>query len=362
MLKTEPGGTAGVQIWDNDPAFNLEQLPYLVYAPEPGLRANGKRKEFKAFVFNAPGTGGEVKLSELSPVPSATAKGISRGPNGYPFAGLEPVEGHPAQKQPMVDSETGPVPAGGPVDFTETIHDGIVDEVQNNQTALDAASAVLDVAIQGKIGSGLKWKGGWNPATNSPALVDGTGTAGDQWMATVEGTRNFGSGGKAFSPGDCAVYNGATWDRFARELFTLNGQWVQIGGNADYPRSSAPFEAFAATVEPNNAINGDMWADYSGDPPTITTTSLSLLNVGVPTDQILAATGAVPISGFMEWTVIAGTPPAGLVLSSAGELSGTPTATGAFSFTVRAKNAFGSATQPYSGTVGAAVEIGRAHV
>lgn len=78
VLKNEPGGTAGVRIWANDPAFNLEEpgLPYLVYAPN-GLRANGKRVEFKAFVFYAPSIDVTFKLSELSPVPSATAEGIS---------------------------------------------------------------------------------------------------------------------------------------------------------------------------------------------------------------------------------------------------------------------------------------------
>jgi PKD repeat protein len=88
-----------------------------------------------------------------------------------------------------------------------------------------------------------------------------------------------------------------------------------------------------------------LWAtDETSAAPTITTTTLDSLRVGIAFSQQLAATGDTPIT----W---AGTPPAGLTLSSAGLLSGTPTTEGAYSFTVTATNAEGSDEQLYAGNV-----------
>ena len=86
----------------------------------------------------------------------------------------------------------------------------------------------------------------------------------------------------------------------------------------------------------------------TGDPPVITTTSLNdggALAVGSSFSETLTATGAP------SWAVHTGTPPAGLTLSPTGVLSGTPTASGAYDFTVRATNDFGHADQRYTGTV-----------
>ncbi|MGA8540423.1 MAG: putative Ig domain-containing protein [Terriglobales bacterium] len=72
-----------------------------------------------------------------------------------------------------------------------------------------------------------------------------------------------------------------------------------------------------------------------GAPPalTITTTSLSAATVGTAYSQTLQATGGVP---SYSWRVSAGGLPAGLSLSSAGVISGTPsgTSTGTINFTV----------------------------
>ncbi len=74
----------------------------------------------------------------------------------------------------------------------------------------------------------------------------------------------------------------------------------------------------------------------------VTVTSASPLaqgTVGVPYSAQLTADGA----GAYVWSVSAGAPPAGLTLSSTGLLAGTPTAPGATSFTVVAKDALNSA-------------------
>lgn len=57
------------------------------------------------------------------------------------------------------------------------------------------------------------YKGTWNPATNTPALADGVGTAGWTYRVTVSGDRNLGSGIISFLAGDDVIYNGTVWER-----------------------------------------------------------------------------------------------------------------------------------------------------
>lgn len=66
--------------------------------------------------------------------------------------------------------------------------------------------------------------------------------------------------------------------------------------------------------------------------PEITTTSLPNGAIGIAYSQTLAATGG---DGSLSWSITAGSLPAGLSLSSAGVISGTPTASGTSNFTVR---------------------------
>lgn len=108
------------------------------------------------------------------------------------------------------------------------------------------------------------------------------------------------------------------------------------------------------TEKPDNMQDGDWWAPLVEEPevpvitaPTINTVTLAALTQGTPTNQNLSVTGTSPIM----WTVTSGTLPAGLNLSSTGILSGTPTGSGAYSFTATATNQGGSDAQAYTGTI-----------
>ncbi len=81
--------------------------------------------------------------------------------------------------------------------------------------------------------------------------------------------------------------------------------------------------------------------------PVITTTSLPQATVGAAYSQTLGATGSTP----MTWSISSGTPPAGVTLSSSGVLSGAPSASGTFNFTVQASNSAGSDVQALTLTV-----------
>jgi len=67
-------------------------------------------------------------------------------------------------------------------------------------------------------------------------------------------------------------------------------------------------------------------------PVDITTTSLSNGEVAAPYEAILGVTGG---REFYHWSLISGSLPPGLMLNSKGEITGTPTASGTYNFTVR---------------------------
>ena len=96
------------------------------------------------------------------------------------------------------------------------------------------------------------------------------------------------------------------------------------------------------------------WADgawtQAGNEPVITTLEPPAGAVDVGYTFTFQATGDVPIT----WTVSVGSVPAGLSLSSAGVLSGTPSGTGTTNFTVQATNAEGSDTLACSLVIGTA--------
>ena len=76
----------------------------------------------------------------------------------------------------------------------------------------------------------------------------------------------------------------------------------------------------------------------AGTPPSITTSSLPSGTSGSAYSTTLAAIATPPIT----WSLTSGSLPAGLTLSTAGVISGTPTATGTFGFTVTASNSAGT--------------------
>ena len=59
----------------------------------------------------------------------------------------------------------------------------------------------------------MNYLGSWNASTNTPTLVDGTGTAGDIYLTSVAGTQNLGSGNIDFAEGDWVVYSGTVWEK-----------------------------------------------------------------------------------------------------------------------------------------------------
>jgi hypothetical protein len=66
--------------------------------------------------------------------------------------------------------------------------------------------------------SGTEYKGTWNPTTNTPTLVDGTGTNGWFYYVDADGSRDLGSGIIDFQEGNIVIYD------------NVSNQWKKVGG------------------------------------------------------------------------------------------------------------------------------------
>ncbi|HXL20973.1 MAG TPA: putative Ig domain-containing protein [Candidatus Dormibacteraeota bacterium] len=136
---------------------------------------------------------------------------------------------------------------------------------------------------------------------------------------------------------------------------TLSSAGV-ISGTPTGPNTTASFTVKAtdsSTVSPQSVTQALSIAINLPPAPSITTTTLPNGVQGTPYSQTISATAGLAPYSF----TFTGTLPAGLTLSSAGVISGTPTAFGTANFTVKvtdSSNPAQTATQPLSIKINAA--------
>jgi hypothetical protein len=114
-----------------------------------------------------------------------------------------------------------------------------------------------------------------------------------------------------------------------------------------------------ATFSANYAVRQFLLVVNAGTAPVITTSTVPFGNVGLPYNQTLLASGGV---GAITWSLVTRTRttflPEGFTLSPSGVLSGTPTSTGQFFFTVTATDSVGQvASRSYSLAIYALGEV-----
>ena len=155
--------------------------------------------------------------------------------------------------------------------------------VANGYASLDGAGKVPIAQLPSSI---MEYQGTYNASTNSPSLVNGTGSTGDVYRVSVAGTRNFGAGNITFAVGDYAIYNGSVWEKSD----TTDAVSTVAGLTGDVTASSLRGAIATGTPSSTTWLRGDgAWATLppSGITRSIQTlTSPSTLSAAANTDYV----------------------------------------------------------------------------
>ena len=144
-------------------------------------------------------------------------------------------------------------------------------------------------------------------------------------------------------------------------------RWIEAAWDASsYDAESLDWQTITGTLvlgeddgrifqQPEPAVTASIRVKLVA-PPTITTQTLPGGTVGTPYNHQLHANGG----GLIEWQVISGALPENLNLNeNTGVISGTPSAVGTATFTVKAENSVGSATKELSITIAKPQQYGK---
>lgn len=103
---------------------------------------------------------------------------------------------------------------GGVTSDIQTQLDAKVDESRegaaNGIATLDAGGKVPVSQLPNSV---MEYLGTWAASTNTPTLSNGTGNAGDVYIASDAGTVDFGAGNITFAAGDWVIYSGSVWQK-----------------------------------------------------------------------------------------------------------------------------------------------------
>jgi len=83
---------------------------------------------------------------------------------------------------------------------------------------VDGTSVTIDsgvISLNSGLAGTVSFKGGWNASTNTPTLVNGTGTSGFMYIVTTGGTRDLGAGSATYAASDLLIYDGTAWIQVA---------------------------------------------------------------------------------------------------------------------------------------------------
>ncbi len=159
--------------------------------------------------------------------------------------------------------------------------------------------------------------------------------------------------GESFSWGSVVMWNGQprTTSRISDRLLkaTLKPSDTASPGTARvYVKSRWGTPSNAVTFTVVNAEGGII-----GVPLDVTTSTVAAAVVGTPYSQPLTAVGGVPP---YQWSVVSGSLPPGISLSTNGVLAGTPTSSGQYAFSVQARDLEGAMeTRAYTLAVATAI-------
>ncbi|MDV2450049.1 putative Ig domain-containing protein [Xanthomonas hortorum] len=205
-------------------------------------------------------------------------------------------------------ASAGDVQGQGTIVNDDTLPALSIDDVSVNEGNSGTTTATFTVSLSAASGQTV---------SVNYATADGTATAGSDYVAR--------SGTLTFAPGTTAQ----------GVAITVNGDTaVEPNETFSVGLSGASNASIARATGAGTILNDDVVV-------TVGPASLPAATAGSAYSQNLSASGGTAPYSF---AVTAGALPAGLTLSAAGVLSGTPTATGSFNFTATATDSGGSPT------------------
>ena len=218
--------------------------------------------------------------------------------------------------------------------------------------------------IRYTFGSGNSGSGTPSLNVSGNTIVRANGGISDNSSTDIQiGEDNNSSGGIVFDGNKGTVYGSVT---LQDDLEIGEGESLDIPSGASLTIDSGATLTNEGTVTNSGTLTNNGTINNSGTlpdningngtvnhAPTITTDSLPNGTEGTSYSQTLTATGTAPIT----WSVTSGSLPDGLNLSSDGTITGTPTAQGESTFTVKATNDYGSNSKSLSITIGTQTNV-----
>lgn len=261
--------------------------------------------------------------------------------------------------------------ATAPSITTTTLLDGSVSDSYSETLIASGTGPITWVLESGALPDGL--------ALSSNGVISGTPTMAGTSTFTVKAMNNVNSATQTISltiqaaavapvVTTTTLSNatvGVAYSQWLTATGTARIKWALVSGSTlpagltlseDGLISGTPTQdgVVSFTVEASNsADDAQMSLTLTVDPaptvtaPSITTTVMPEGTIGTAYGYTLTALGTAPIT----WTVESGSLPAGLSLSTAGVISGTPAAVGTATFTVKATNSAASATKTITITI-----------
>jgi hypothetical protein len=159
--------------------------------------------------------------------------------------------------------------------------------------------------IPSSLSGAITFQGGWNAATNTPTLSNGTGVTGYQYIVTTPGNRDLGAGNVAYASGDTITYGANVWNyvQGTSPISSVSGNLhMQVG-----PTTGAVVIGINAT--PNATASTVVSRDSSGNfqANTITATLAGQATSAVTAATVTAGTQtAITAVGTLTSLAVAG--------------------------------------------------------
>lgn len=226
----------------------------------------------------------DTQLAGYLPLSGGTMSGaIAMGSNA--ITGLaEPTAAQDAATMNYVDTAIAGIDLSGYIPLSQK-------GANNGVATLDAGGKVPVSQLPASV---MEYKGTWTASTNTPTLADGTGNAGDIYVASDAGTVNFGAGNITFAAGDWVMYNGAEWQKSVNSnaVASVNGQTgVVTLDTDDISEGSALYFTNARAI-------GSVLTGYTSGAGTVAATD-SILQAIQKLDGNTAAV-ASSLSGYLK--------------------------------------------------------------